>query len=370
MKNIEFAYEILGINPMSIERNLEGKRRNEEEQLLFLKERKEHRIQVLKNKMQLPDISEEVINKYIHEIELVEKAYKELVNNIQTNTLGITDKKYTKFETIYNKINGIPENAYSIFGTSRDICETRELEGTAIELDEAIKKRMEGLLKLADNSKLLNFKEKQKNELRKKQIRDAYQLIKDSKARKEYNKTLDIQQQEREENLLRNKYQIKTFEKFNGQIEYKENKYANKHIYYNQQNESMILTNTGVIAYKDFQGVGKIDEYEIERIINGEKCNHKIYINLSIFDLSTDKETMKPIVNSKYYDYVINELLSEGNILISEKYNHGYIGKIIKDKDGKYRTIVDKKEATVVKENTKAKDNNAKIEEKTEKGDR
>ena len=40
MKNIEFAYEILGINPMSIERNLEGKRRNEEEQLLFLKKRK------------------------------------------------------------------------------------------------------------------------------------------------------------------------------------------------------------------------------------------------------------------------------------------------------------------------------------------
>ena len=42
--------------------------------------------------MQLPDISEEVINKYIHEIELVEKAYEELVNNMQINTLGITDK--------------------------------------------------------------------------------------------------------------------------------------------------------------------------------------------------------------------------------------------------------------------------------------
>lgn len=370
MKNIEYAYKILAINPISIERNIEGRKRSEEEKLLFLKERKEHRIQVIKNKMQLPNVSEESVQKYTQEIELIQKAYMKLVNNIKTNALGTSNNKYSKFETIYNKINGIPENAYSIFGTSREICEIRESEETFVELDEAIKKRMEGLLKLAENSKSLDFRSKQKNELRKKQIKEAYELIKDSEARKEYNKILDIQQQEREENLLRNRYQIKTYKKFNGKIEYKECHDATKHIYYNQQNEPVILTNTGVIAYKDFQETSKIDEYEIEKTINDETYRDKIYINLSIFDLSTDKETEQPIVNRAYYDYVINNLLSVENISIAEKYNNGYMGKIIKNKKGNYEIVLDTKEATIIKEHSKAKNSKKEVEENLEKGDR
>ncbi len=370
MKNIEYAYKILAINPISIERNIEGRKRSEEEKLLFLKERKEHRIQVIKNKMQLPNVSEESVQKYTQEIELIQKAYMKLVNNIKTNALGTSNNKYSKFETIYNKINGIPENAYSIFGTSREICEIRESEETFVELDEAIKKRMEGLLKLAENSKSLDFRSKQKNELRKKQIKEAYELIKDSEARKEYNKILDIQQQEREENLLRNRYQIKTYKKFNGKIEYKECHDATKHIYYNQQNEPVILTNTGVIAYKDFQETSKIDEYEIEKTINDETYRAKIYINLSIFDLSTDKETEQPIVNRAYYDYVINNLLSVENISIAEKYNNGYMGKIIKNKKGNYEIVLDTKEATIIKEHSKAKNSKKEVEENLEKGDR
>lgn len=370
MRNIEYAYEILGINPMSIERNADGKKRSEEEKLLFLKERKNHRIHVLKNKIQLSEISDELIQKYIQEIELVRNAYKELVNNLQINTISESKTKYDKFESIYNKINGIPENAYSILGIARDICEKRESELTSIELDEAIKKRMEGLLKLADNKELLDFKEKQKNELRKKQIRDAYQLIKNSSKRKEYNKELDLQKQKRENNLLRNKYQARRYEKFNGQIRYKKCENIQRHRYYNQNNEPIILTQTGVIACKDFQGINQLDEYEFERIINGEQCKDKIYINLSIFDLSIDKNTKEPIVNSEYYNYVINELLSEENVIISEKYNYGYMGKIIMNQNGKYQAILDAKEATIVKEQSKRKNNTEKMEENIEKGDR
>lgn len=370
MKNMEYACRILEINSIAIERDLNGKKRNEEEKLSFIKERKDHKIQVLKNKIKLVGISDENVKKYIKEIDLIENAYTELVNIIQTNELGQTAKEYDKFEIMYNIINGIEEDAYSIFGTAREICEKRELEGSSLKLDEAIKKRMEGLLKLADSKRGESFGEKQKNELRKKQIINAYALIKDSEARKEYNKVLDKRQEAREENLLRNMYQIKTPEKFNGQIEYK--KYENKasHIYYNQNNEPIQLTHTGIIVYKDFQETSKIDEYEIERFIDDEKYKNKIYINLSIFDLSTDKKTGQPTVNAEYYNYVVNEILSEINLLISRKYNNGYMGKIIKDKEGKYQDILDTKEATIVKEYSKTKKDNKKIEENIEKGDR
>ena len=199
MRNIEYAYKILGINPMSIERNADGKRRTEEEKLIFLRGRKEHRIHVLENKMQLSGISDEVIQKYNEEIVKIEKAYNELINDIQIGTIGYSNEKHDRFEAIYNKINGIPEDAYSVFGIARDICEKRDCEGNCIELDEAIKKRLEGLMELADKTKTLDFREKQKNQLRKKQIRDAYELIKNSSKRKEYNKSLDVQKEKRKE---------------------------------------------------------------------------------------------------------------------------------------------------------------------------
>ena len=80
MRDLEYAYKILGINSIAIERNLNGKRRSEEEKLLFLKERKEHKIHILKNKIQLIGISEETIKKCMKEINLVENAYNELFN--------------------------------------------------------------------------------------------------------------------------------------------------------------------------------------------------------------------------------------------------------------------------------------------------
>ena len=82
--------------------------------------------------------------------------------------------------------------------------------------------------------------------------------------------------------------------------------------------------------------------------------------------MSIDKVTRQPIVNSEYYNYVINGVLSEANLLISEKYNNGYMGKIIKEKNRKYQNILDTKEATIVKEYSKTKYYN----EKEEKGDR
>lgn len=184
MENIEYACKILGINPRAIERDADGKKRNEEEIITFLKERKNHRIHVLENKMQLSSISDKLNEQYTKEIKQIKSAYNELINNLQVDTISELTTKCDKFEILYNKINGIPENAYSILGIARDICEERENEGTAIELDEAIKKRMEGLLKLADNTEMMNFKEKQKNELRKKQIQDAYESIKIQKKEK------------------------------------------------------------------------------------------------------------------------------------------------------------------------------------------
>lgn len=370
MRNIEYAYKILGINPMSIERNADGKRRTEEEKLIFLRERKEHRIHVLENKMQLSGISDEVIQKYNEEIVKIEKAYNELINDIQIGTIGYSNEKHDRFEAIYNKINGIPEDAYSVFGIARDICEKRDCEGNCIELDEAIKKRLEGLMELADKTKTLDFREKQKNQLRKKQIRDAYELIKNSSKRKEYNKSLDVQKEKRKENLLRSKYQAKTYEKFSGQIKHKKCENKIRHKYYKQDYSSIVLTQTGLIAYKDLQGINKLDEYEIERVIDGEKYIDKIYINLSIFDLSIDKNTRRPIVNPEYYNYIVNELLSEENILKAKKYNYDYIGKVIKDRDGKYQTVLDREEATIAKEFCKEKNNHENAEEIEGIGDR
>ena len=370
MRNMEYAYEILGINPMSIERNADGKRRTEEEKLIFLRERKEHRIHVLKNKMELSGLSDEAIQKYNEEILKIENIYNELINNMQITTIYQSNEKYDRFEAIYNKINGIPEDAYSVFGIARDICEKRDCEGNCIELDEAIKKRLEGLMELANKTKTLDFKEKQKNELRKKQIRDAYELIKNSSKRREYNKKLDMQKEKRKENLLRSKYQAKTYEKFRGQIRYKKCENMIRHKYYKQDNSSILLTQTGVIAYRDLQGINKLDEYEFERIIDGEKCIDKIYINLSIFDLSIDKNVRRPIVNPEYYNYIVNELLSEENILKAKKYNYNYMGKVIKDKDGNYQTVLDSKEATITKEHCKEKNKHENVEEIEGKGDR
>lgn len=143
-----------------------------------------------------------------------------------------------------------------------------------------------------------------------------------------------------------------------------------RHKYYKQDNSSILLTQTGVIAYRDLQGINKLDEYEFERIIDGEKCIDKIYINLSIFDLSIDKNVRRPIVNPEYYNYIVNELLSEENILKAKKYNYNYMGKVIKDKDGNYQIVLDSKEATITKEHCKEKNKHENVEEIEGKGDR
>ena len=83
-----------------------------------------------------------------------------------------------------------------------------------------------------------------------------------------------------------------------------------------------------------FNQKATLDEYRITRTVNGEKKWDVRYTNLNMGDLSQNSNTGE-LQNKDYHDFIANVFLSEDSIE-GTKYNEGYLGEALKNKDGNY----------------------------------
>ena len=117
----------------------------------------------------------------------------------------------------------------------------------------------------------------------------------------------------------------------------------------------------GMLGYKNSNRMtGMLDAYRITRTVNGEKKWDVRYTNLNMIDLSRNPKTGE-LQNEEYYDFVANVFLSEDSIE-GTKYNEGYLGEVLKDKDGNYfHDLTNKDElSAVMKFNEITKENEKK----------
>lgn len=109
--------------------------------------------------------------------------------------------------------------------------------------------------------------------------------------------------------------------------------------------QEILIQNIGRIAYEDSFGIkDEIGEYEITQIIKGEEKTDKVYISgLNLLALSKDEQT-GAFQNEEYYKFIANEMLSDEAIEQCTKYNKGYLGEPLKDKNGEYFRFLDGRE--------------------------
>lgn len=130
-----------------------------------------------------------------------------------------------------------------------------------------------------------------------------------------------------------------------------ENTAENK--FYREDGTEVSITRTGEIRYTNFSSVKKdyISEYNIVRNIKGQRKEDTIYSDIIISNMGIDRTTNKPI-NPEYYNFVMNEMLSEDSIIECVKYNHGYVGDIDKsvnkEREEVYQRRVDSERLSAV----------------------
>ena len=112
------------------------------------------------------------------------------------------------------------------------------------------------------------------------------------------------------------------------------------------------IKQTGILHFANFMGCKSyVNEYQIVRYVHNQQKVDTVYTILNLPELGFNKDTNKP-ANPKYYDCVVNKLLSEETIEGS-KYNKGYIGLVEKDRCG-YDITIDKKMSEEEQENLTA----------------
>ena len=346
------CYEIIGAAREAIEWSFTKKqRRTYDEQDEFVKSKYNRTIKILEfgKKMNTNPKKRELIEKQIYE---VKNAYRKIktpiLREIYNQELDELKRK-ERGERLVNK------NAYEILNTTRDALKMRVEERN----DELLKSKKDELIKryLEMITSTTTFSEKQKIDLKINQIKESYNLVKTADRRKIYNEKLDLEEEARRIRLrkeeIRRKYSheeekdpslIYTNKNSVKAIKKIKNKASQIYFLIDKQGREIILKRTAEIIYRNSTQVydGYVNEYELERNINGVEKIDKVYTNILLRELSFDEETGKP-ENPEYYDCVVNELLSEDSIEGS-KYNGGYIGNIERTKDGKYTITLDKKE--------------------------
>lgn len=346
------CYEIIGAAREAIEWSFTKKqRRTYDEQDEFVKSKYNRTMKILEfgKKMNTNPQKRELIEKQIYE---VKNAYRKIktpiLREIYNQELDELKRK-ERGERLVNK------NAYEILNTTRDALKMRVEERN----DELLKSKKDELIKryLEMITSTTTFSEKQKIDLKINQIKESYNLVKTADRRKIYNEKLDLEEEARRIRLrreeIRRKYSheeekdpslIYTNRNSVKAIKKIKNKASQIYFLIDKQGREIILKRTAEIIYRNSTQVydGYVNEYELERNVNGVEKIDKVYTNILLRELSFDEETGKP-ENPEYYDCVVNELLSEDSIEGS-KYNGGYIGNIERTKDGKYTITLDKKE--------------------------
>ena len=346
------CYEIIGAAREAIEWSFTKKqRRTYDEQDEFVKSKYNRIMKILEfgKKINTNPQKRELIEKQIDE---VKNAYRKIktpiLREIYNQELDELKRK-ERGERLVNK------NAYEILNTTRDALKMRVEERN----DELLKSKKDELIKryLEMITSTTTFSEKQKIDLKINQIKESYNLVKTADRRKIYNEKLDLEEEARRIRLrkeeIRRKYSheeekdpslIYTNKNSVKAIKKIKNKASQIYFLIDKQGREIILKRTAEIIYRNSTQVydGYVNEYELERNVNGVEKIDKVYTNILLRELSFDEETGKP-ENPEYYDCVVNELLSEDSIEGS-KYNGGYIGNIERTKDGKYTITLDKKE--------------------------
>ena len=132
---------------------------------------------------------------------------------------------------------------------------------------------------------------------------------------------------------------------------------------------AVMVERIGMLGYKTSNKVtGMLDAYRITRTVNGEKKWDVRYTNLNMGDLSRNPKTGE-LQNKDYHDFIANVFLSEDSIE-GTKYNEGYLGEALKNKDGDYfHDLKNVEELSAVMKFYEIEKKNEKKEKESKKGE-
>ena len=397
------AYEIVGTNRVAIDRI-----KDELEKDGFIKEkametikRISRKIEIEKQKLEATsNISEKIlinreIEKLEEEIEDVQKAYEKIYDREHRGKynafVDIVDK--SKETMLYrnlsksqeneekNLLDEVPDeileeiknrirrnrpkkkNAYEILKISKGRCDDRTRKSENI--DNLLLQQKEGLIELAkvEYEKKVNvdkkneFAAEQKLKLDMRIIEGAYREIATKAKREIYNQKLaEIERKEQDaikDEIFKMKYDRSGNYEPSSIVTLKYQDFTKDNdksklpavIISRENGQEILIQQVGRIGYEDSFGVkDEIGEYEITRIIKGEEKTDKVYIpGLNILELGVDEKT-GVFQNEAYYKFIANEMLSEEAIRECSKYNNGYLGEPLKDKNGNYFRYLDGRE--------------------------
>lgn len=380
------AYEIIGTNRDHIIR-IEGETNKDE----FIRMKKNETNKRRKNKLvilkeQLQDVTDDQeqskLQKRIEKLEadeqLIESAYLEICDQTSRQVYDDKLRLDIKLEDTKAAVDRkLTENAYEILCMSRKICDDKREESKIIDKkllrmrNALIKQGEDEIKRLQEELKSLEGKKDAESYRRKsgidgqiimwekeiKRVENAYEKIKTRELRNAYDVELkQIEEQAKKrirQSELRRTYKVSQYydshlivqlgykvletseeEKLKQGIGKRENSSGIRFLK-REDGTEITVERIGMLVYKNaFNKTGMLDAYRITRTVDEEKKCDIRYTNLNMIDLSRNRETGE-LQDKDYYDFVTNVFLSE-NSIEGAKYNGGYLGQILKDKDGNY----------------------------------
>lgn len=242
------------------------------------------------------------------------------------------------------------ESAYKVLMISEISMKMR----TDAENDARIKKQKDDLIEAFsfELAKATSFSQKERIKLRMKKIEESYQLIDTADKRREYERKMQEEERERKlkdkyshilecsENLISNGTTLDG-KCLDNKMVMRRNGLPEEWIYFNRLGQELKIRQTAVILFRDWMGLNcsDLNEYEVNRSVNGNERTDIVYSSLIMTYLSTDRKTGEAI-NPDYYNCVMNQLLSD-DVIDGTKYNGGYIGQVVQDEKGNYYPTIE-----------------------------
>lgn len=284
----------------------------------------------------------EIVNKYKTLFEKLKTVYNDELKtqelrNIYKNELDMQNIKKSRILSF--------ETAYDFFGISEERINSFHLIKADEMLREEYKKRMETYEK-ALLDKTISFSKRKKIEALQMLCRQNYELISNSENRTKYSEYLDNEE-------LKEKYS--KVSQFRPELIFSDS--SSKYYVYSEKakeseklllNCNMSIKKVSTLLFKNSTGVmdSYINQYEVRRNVGDNEIIDYIYSDLDFKQLDIDENIGIP-TNPKYYECVVNELLSD-EMINASKFNSGYIGLVesIKDdkEETKYRTTLQDKD--------------------------
>ena len=385
MEDKRNAYEIVGTNRDYIIQ-IDGEANKDK----FLIDKKNDTIKRINNQLELLveqskyeknektklDLQKRITKLKDEEIPLVESAYLEICDQASRQVYDDKFNLSIKIEDTKTAIDRkVTENAYEILYMSRERCddakgETRSIDKKLLRMKEALIKQSEDEIKglqkeldsLEDKKNPESYRKKSgidgqiailENEI--KRVKNAYDKVATREARENYDLELSQIEEQANERIrqsdLRKTYKISQYYNPNSiqQVGYKSLEISEKErikqekekkrnlsvVLVREDGTAVTVERIGMLGYKTSDKMtGILDAYRIKRTVDGKKKWDVRYTNLNMGDLSRNPKTGE-LQDEEYHDFVANVFLSEDSIE-GTKYNEGYLGEVLKNKDGNY----------------------------------